>query len=302
MRTCLVPSPLRRPVALLLSLAAMVAGLVLPDATAARADTGHRRVSFTYMNITSYAGMEQRIAWRNLIASIQNAAGHHFGEGVYETQAETEALVSVRLYHQNTWVRLWIEPHNLYLRGYTNRYGTFMADDAFHLRNRLATYPQNPNPDQNVGFVYSGEGGGTLPFASDYPDLERVAQRTRQLMPLSYHALWDSFNQLAQSQNPWTADGRRATARSYLFFTQWISEAARLDDIYNDVAAFMGDPGWSRDGLSDQQVAWEQNWWNLSWFARESWLWGAVPPLHVGAIILWGWFDVPRRANMIKHI
>lgn len=296
-------TPVRRPLAILLALLAAVSGLLLPGAKPAGADTPFNRISFTYMEVESWGNADYAESYHALIASIRNAAAHRLRDDVFETQDERVSLMSVRLYSGNTWLRLWIEPHNLYLRGFTNIHGTFMAaDPEYNLRDTLAQFPTYPSNDQNTGFVYDPAGGGTLPFNSTYGSINRAADRDRADLPISAQSAWNYFYQLAYVQRPWEGNARRATASSYLFFTQFISEATRFDDIYYYMHAAVGDSNWRRDGMGENQIAMANNWARISDWAR-----AYLGPTHPGPLVIIGlhvinnWEQLRRVLNTAKH-
>ncbi|MFD5871123.1 ribosome-inactivating family protein [Streptomyces sp. NPDC060322] len=305
MRAQTLFKPLHRRLTVLLVLLAAVSGLLLPSASPASADTPRRQTSWTWMEVEGWGHADLRTAYRALIASIRNAAGHHLEDGMYVTQNEPEALISVRLYNGDNWVRLWIEPHNLYLRGFTNQHGTFSANDReYSLHTQLLTYGTHHSGDQNTGFQFNSLESQLLPFNSTYTSLENTGGTARHELHISAESMWNHFFQLAWVQNPGAAGHREATARSYLFFTQFLSEAVRFDDVSYYMEAAMGTYGWNRDGMGHNQIALEQNWGSISDWARNARTAVTNPaPLYIAGagITLYNWYNVLPILNVAKH-
>ncbi|SHH36902.1 ribosome-inactivating family protein [Streptomyces sp. 3214.6] len=297
--------PLRRSLTILLVLLAAISGLLQPCAKPASADTGGRQVGWTWMQIDSHGNADLARAYEALIISIRNAAGHELNDGVYVTQNERQSLISVLLYYGDTWLRLWIEPQNLYLRGFTNIHGTFVASDLpeYNLNEHLRTYGTHLSNDENTGFEYNANQGFSLPFDSTYGSINRAAGRDRASVPISAESMWNYFHQLAYVQEPWRDGHRQATALSYLFFTQFISEAVRFDDVFWYMRAAMGTSGWWRQGMSANQITLENNWGRISEWARDSLNSPTTPvPLIItGLATLYHWRDVIPVLNVAKH-
>ncbi|MFD5871125.1 ribosome-inactivating family protein [Streptomyces sp. NPDC060322] len=304
MRAQTLFNPLRRRLTVLLVMLAAVSGLLLPGAGPASADTPRRQTSWTWMHVESFGNPQNGQAYESLIHSIRDAAGHHLDDGVWVTQNEPEALISVRLYNGPTSLRLWIDPQTLTLRGFTNQYTTYRTNDTdYNLHQHLSTYGTHISNDENTGFTYDERLHGVLPFDSTYPSINGVADRDRASMPVSAGQLWDHFHQLAYARDVWAPGGREATAMSFQFFTQFLTEAVRFDDIYWYMRAAMTDSRWWRQGMGANQIALANNWGRISTWARNARTAVTSPaPLYIaGLATLYNWRDVIPVLNVAKH-
>lgn len=146
--------------------------------------------------------------------SLRQAAGHNYRNNVMITQdTDTtneldEGLIRLTLWRNGQQLILWLTPTDLYERGFTNNNGvTFQFNDTdYKLVNALN---QIPNSGIGVGHL-------TMSFGSNYNSMTQAAGRGRGEMPISWNDLTGSFDNLANTTNPYGAN-QQNVARSLMF-------------------------------------------------------------------------------------
>ena len=223
----------------------------------AKADVQPGTITYLYLNLPSsgQGSTALQSQYSSMILSLRNAAGHPYRNGVDITQLQhTTGLIRLRIYTGGVYVDLWYTPQDLYLRGFTNTYGyTYQFSDSdYNLLSALDILGDN-----------SGQGGSTLPFASDYNSLRQAAGRGRESTPFNYTSFWNSIFNLAYTTSP-TGSAQQNVARSLTLMIQMTSEAARFNDVYGVAqdAMFQG----SYSGLPAFQQYLENNWATISNF------------------------------------
>ncbi|MGK5640075.1 ribosome-inactivating family protein [Streptomyces sp. URMC 126] len=232
----------------------------LTTAGTAQARTEWRHMSHVYINLADEGASEhQQNDYSTFVQSLRNAAA---GYNTQETQLENVGIIQASLTapddrgarHQ---VRIWINPSNLYIWGFSNERGTtYQFNDingALAGRLRETTDPR-PDVDMNVQ---------TLNFGSNYNSLTGTAGRGREAMTISYNDIRASLVQLATVNNPNSGNERQNTARSLSLVIQMLSEAARFNDVEGTFRTAMGT--WEfQYGLPHQQQELENSWDSLS--------------------------------------
>ncbi|MER5784854.1 ribosome-inactivating family protein [Streptomyces mobaraensis] len=239
---------------------AMAVTGTLTTAGTAEARTEWRHMSHVYVDLADEGASDhQRDAYSAFIQSLRNAAAGYNGR---ETQLEDVGIIQASLTapddqgrrHQ---VRIWINPSNLYVWGFSNEHGTtFQFNDINGaLGGRLAE-TDTPRPDVNTNVQ-------TLNFGSNYNSLTGAAHRGREAMPISYNDIRASIVQLATVTTPSAGSQRENTARSLSLMVQMLPEAARFNDVEGTFRTAMGT--WTPQyGLPHQQQELENSWDSLS--------------------------------------
>ena len=90
------------------------------------------QIGHVWLNFGAVASQTQKSQYTAFIASLRQAVGYEFRNGVFATQNAGNELVRVDLTSpdgQTIW--LWITPNNLYVRGVTAANGvTYIFNDG----------------------------------------------------------------------------------------------------------------------------------------------------------------------------
>jgi len=262
-------------IAAMLALLAVAASWIGLGANTARADTQSGQVSHIYMNLRDQASGTAAGQYWTLLESLRNASGHYWrnGIGITQTYGEANTLIRMDLNLSDTEeLRLWFNPRNLYLLGFTNHNNDTYAFNDSNLGAIMANAALNGSgnllPPQ--GQIHN------LSFGSNYQSLSGAAGYGREAMPISLNDLWNSAWQLQYGGNS------SSTARSLMLMIQYTSEAARFWDVYGVMSDIMRNPGRFYDGLPLNQVELEQHWEQLSRLADDLWSGRPITPVYVG--------------------
>ncbi|MEW2290778.1 ribosome-inactivating family protein [Streptomyces sp. NPDC047841] len=240
----------------------------------AKADT-RLTVSHVWFDALEKPQYSAQARYRSFINSLRLAAGHGYRGNVDITQTDGADVglirVDVNMRPNGSGpaglLRLWISPGNLYLRGFTTASGvTYETADR-------GTF----NLQQTMNSLRNTQGGGLLPPANgeyrvlvhggSYPSLEAASPHARDTLDVSYNRLWNHLWQLAFVQDARVGAEAGATAESFLFMTQFLSEAARFNDVFGIMNDIVSSPNARYNGMPWLHRSLENNWRPLSNFA-----------------------------------
>lgn len=229
--------------------------------TQAKADTPSGHIGHVWLSLRGQddggTGETAESRYVGLLQSLVNAGGHSLGSGLSETQTAGNGNTLIRMdlnLPDGETLRLWFNPRNMYLLGFTNYYGDTWAFNDSNLSSIMNAAALN------------GDGGllpplgqiHTLYFGGNYQSLSGAAGYGRDAMPISYNDLWNSVWQLQFGGN--TA----STARSLMMMIQATSEAVRFWDVYGVMTDVVRNPASHYNGLPSAQIELEQHWEQLS--------------------------------------
>ncbi|MFF2387167.1 ribosome-inactivating family protein [Streptomyces sp. NPDC058108] len=239
----------------------------------AKADT-RGTVSHVWFDALQTPQYSAQARYRSFINSLRLAAGHGYRGNVDITQNDGAdvALIRVDVNMRPNGsgpaglLRLWVSPGNLYLRGFTTATGvTYETADR-------GTF----NLQQSMNALRNTQGGGLLPPANaeyrvlrhggSYGSLEAASPHARDTLDVSYNRLWNHLWQLAFVQDARTGAEAGATAESFLFMTQFLSESARFNDVFGIMNDIVSSPNARYNGMPWLQRSLENNWGPLSNF------------------------------------
>ncbi|MFJ5218849.1 ribosome-inactivating family protein [Streptomyces sp. NPDC088354] len=285
----------------------MAAAALAFAAGPAKADTPSGQISHVWLDISTGPSSNAVIQYSTFLASIRNAAGHSVG-GVYATQNAATSLVRADINVNGQSLRLWISPHNLYLRGFTNQAGvTFWfrpdSEENYNLPEVMENLSRTAGSSAvllpNLGTMQQ------LPYGADYND---VVSRTgnvngnpydRSQLDASFYGSFglnnSVYNLLYVNQN----DQYSSTmARSLLFLIQFTSEAARFNDVEGSFRGVMS--GTQRVGIPAAQQELEGHWRAISDSLNRAFANQGFPPVYVGPHVgtLYSATDATRYLRM----
>jgi hypothetical protein len=224
----------------------------------ADADIGQSGYTHCYMNVNETASPSQAHQYSDFIHSLRNAAGHDFRTDL-ETQGAESGIILVTLRAAGgPQLSLWINPHTLYVLGFTNMFGqTFIFNDnSVLLSNRIAAAP---GAEQIAGGGTFGETYYDLRMGGNYNSLEQRGVG-RDRLQINYNSFWNAIYNLAYA-DPDNLNGD--TARALMLMIQLTSEAARFNDVFGVGLDVMGN-GNAYNGLPVFQQYLENNWGQIS--------------------------------------
>jgi hypothetical protein len=281
-----------------LSLAVMT---IVTGTGAAKATVPNNGVGHVWLNLSSPSWTAQS-SYSSFITSLRQAAGQVYRNGVYQTQAPTNALIRVDVTTPDgKTVWLWITPDNLYVRGFTSQTnGTtyYFAD----YENGVPTFNMQTVFD-NIGnndLLPASRRTSILDFGSNYNSMSQAAGRGRESMQISFNDLTGSAENLATTGYPY-GQNQEAVARSMMFMIQYTSEAARFSDVYGVMSAIMLSWSGYYNGLPILQQYLENAWYAISQFGYGvSQNPNGTPPLNVqGVGTFYSFNDVMARLGIM---
>ncbi|MFE1996349.1 ribosome-inactivating family protein [Streptomyces parvulus] len=253
-------------VALLVATASLISGIG-PAKADTRGNVGH-----VWFDAVANPDQSAQVRYRSFIQSLRAAAGHQYRGGVSITQSDggdtVPALIRVDVNlppanGQAASLRLWLSPGNLYLRGFTTQNNETWSFNDYNLQATMNALRHTTGagllPPANARY-------GTLGHNSNYAQIEQWAQTNRDDLTFNYSNLWNSFFQLAYVTEPTSGATPRATARSLLFMTQFVSEATRFHDVFGVMNDIVSSRTASYRGIGVLQHSLENNWGPLSRF------------------------------------
>ncbi|WP_338703369.1 ribosome-inactivating family protein [Streptomyces sp. Q6] len=242
----------------------------------AKADTAEGRISHVWYNLYG-TGDTPASQYGGFISSLQNAAGHYWWNGIAATQTagRGDSLIRADLNFNGEELRLWFTPNNLYLRGFTNHNGDTwqFADADYNLGEVMENLSHGPDGGllPNLGQVQ------TLSYTSHYNDIVQATDGySRGNLPYSYSLLYNHAYQLQYG-----GDGS-STAASLLFMIQYTSEAVRFWDVYGVMVDIMRNGNTYYPALPLRQQELENDWSQLSNYARNLQAGRNPAPVYVG--------------------
>lgn len=267
----------------------------------ASAAVGQNQIRHVYMNLANQGSSSQRDQYQGLIDSLR-AASSQF-DGSYRgntriTQYSDQGLIrlSLNVSAGNTEASLWIDPSDLYVLGFSNRWGQTWQfnDNRVDLGARIAA----------SGYAINGA-VQTLFFGGAYTSLPASAGVTRGNFPHDYADVVGSVEQLANVTNPTggQANGsdQQWTARSLLLLIQFTSEAARFYDI-NGVFRTTMTGAFGGRGLTAYQQNLENAWSAASAYGYNLTNYGSAAPVTTTGGITWQqWSDVASRIAIMLY-
>jgi Ribosome inactivating protein len=258
------------------------------------------QIGHLWLNFGAVPSQTQGSQYVAFLASLRQAVGNNFRNGVLATQNAGNELVRVDLTSPDGHtIWLWFTPNNLYVRGVTAADGTtytFNDGDYFLWRDMVALGAGRAG--QNPLMPVSPQRFNTLNFGSNYNSLRQAAGRGRENMPISMNDLIGSVNQLATLQPGGV--NQEATARSLSFLIQFTSEAARFWDVAGVFTDVMTRPDSNYHGLPDLQQHIENSWDQITRYAYAVTQNPATPSLNViGVQRLNNFGDVQRRVAIL---
>ena len=258
------------------------------------------QIGHVWLNFGAVPSQTQASQYVAFLASLRQAVGNNFRNGVLATQNAGNELVRVDLTSPDGHtIWLWITPNNLYVRGVTAADGrtyTFNDNDYTLWQDMVALGAGRPG--QNPLMPASPQHFNTLNFGSNYNSLRQAAGRGRENMPISMNDLIGSVNQLATLQPG--AVNQEATARSLSFLIQFTSEAARFWDVAGVFTDVMTRPNSGYGGLPAVQQYIENSWDQITRYAYAVTQNPATPSLNViGVQRLNNFGDVQRRVAIL---
>ncbi|MFF4249369.1 ribosome-inactivating family protein [Streptomyces sp. NPDC001822] len=297
----------RKPVRLVSLFAALLIAAVslISGIGPAKADT-RGNVGHVWFDAVANPDQSAQARYRSFIESLRAAAGHTYRGSTSITQTDggdtVPALIRVDVNlppanGQAAHLRLWLSPGNLYLRGFTTQNNVTWSFNDFNLQATMNSLRNTSGggllPPANAQY-------GTLRHNSNYAQIENFAQTNRDALTFNYQGLWNSFFQLAYVDGPNNGTNPAATARSLLFMTQFVSEAARFHDVFgvmNDIASSRSA---TYHGIGDLQHSLENNWGPLSRFGVSITNGTSAAPVQVNATTrVTTWQDETRYVAML---
>jgi hypothetical protein len=272
----------------------------IAEAGPAKANTPPDRVSHAWLELTAPSNAA-RNQYSALINSLRAAAGHVWRDGIMQTQTNRNTLVRLDLNNGVDRLQLWISPDNLYLRGFTNRHGTFTFNDhdynlydeieGLRTTQNAGLLPSQPNPSHRWR---------TMNFGSNYIQLERAARLGRDHVAISFNEVLGAVRRLAGTTEM-TSNNRDAVAQALILMIQYTSEAARFNDVYRVMASIMENRDIRYSGMSPANRQLENSWDSLSGFALRLTNGTNPDPLNVPNVgVLHTFLDV-RRYLALAH-
>ncbi|MFE3267155.1 ribosome-inactivating family protein [Streptomyces sp. NPDC059215] len=285
------------------SLLATGATATLGAATAS-ASVGQNQINHVYMNLGESGSQSQQSQYQALIDSLRVAASNngasHYRGNSYISQYADQGLIRLSLHRDNPnrsepdEVSLWIDPTNLYVLGFTNRFNQTWQfnDNRINLAARLSA----------SGFNTSVQ---TLYFGGAYPSLTASAGVTLDHFSHNYGDILGSVTQLANVTNPTGGEGNGSnqqwTARSLIVLIQMTVESARLYDI-NGVfrTAMIGQ--YATVGITAFQENIEHGWGQASAYGQTVTGNPSAPNITTSGGVTWnGWNDVASRIAILNY-
>ena len=254
----------------------------LGGAGSASADTPSYWVSHIYMTMSGVGNSAQQGSYGQLVASLRNAAGHQWRNGIMIAQVPaSHALIRMDLSTPSgAVVQLWFTPDNLYLRGFTTASGATYSFNDFDLRGAMQPASGFGNSGMLPAAAWGQGAYYVLPFGSDYNSLTNAANQGRQNMTISYQGMWNTLYQLAYADQDQASN--QAIASDLMFMIQFTSESARFYDVFGVMNDIMGNGNQVYNGLPAAQQELENNWAQMTQYAI-SVSNGTYPaPLYVG--------------------
>jgi hypothetical protein len=247
------------PISLLRRVSIGILALLPLGASLAYADVSPGQVNFDpFLSLPQPDGLGHgsqtvQSSYATMIGSLRSAAAHSYRNGVMITQQQqTTGLIRVRFASGGNQVDIWITPQDLYVRGFTNQFGTTYQfnDQDYNLLSALDILGQAPQG-----------GGSTLAFGSNYNSITNAANRGRENTPFNYTSFFASFLNLATTTDPF-GDNQQNVARSLMVMIQMTSEAARFNDVFGVAHDSMGTGNYGGLPLFQQYL--ENNWGTIS--------------------------------------
>ncbi|MFJ8386600.1 ribosome-inactivating family protein [Streptomyces sp. NPDC094438] len=250
----------------------------LGGAVAASADpSGPQDMSNVNWTLPPYGTSSAGTAYSNMLASLRSAAGHIFRDDVEETATDPQGLVALNVTSARGNVTFYYTAADLYLRGYQAG-GNLTQFTDYNLQRRL----------NHQGSVW------TFPHDGSYPALVRDAGVNRTALTISTQSLNSAMVDLASND---TLPAARANA--LLRIIAATSEAARFNGIEVIHAVALNNASYSTH-LTDEAVAFENNWGTLSNFAHNITNDPTTPPVTVFGNLFTNWADVQRSVALIQ--
>lgn len=246
----------------------------------------------------SFAGSGQMNAYSNFLVQLRQAVGNQYRDSVGQTQTEDSGIVRVSMTDGFGGIYLYIEPRNLYLRGFStwgngNQNLYEFNDNEFNLRSRLEALGILPS-----GFVHG------LGFSSNYNSLVQTADRGRENMPISWGDLIGSWTNLA---NATPTGNEMFYARSLMFMIQLTSEAARFTDVEGVMRAITVNGGTRYAGLPMLQQRLENEWTAIGNFGYQVSQNPSASPLTIlinssSTMTFSSWQQVQQRLSILNTL
>ncbi|MFE3263604.1 ribosome-inactivating family protein [Streptomyces sp. NPDC059215] len=230
-------------------------------ATSASADTGKSQVSHVWLSLTQNGGATVREQYFAFLSSVRNAAGHSFRGDTSIAQSAAQGIIRVDVNIGGSGITFWVTPQDLYVVGFSNSSGnTFRfndLDDATVGRLTNAAHAQGFNGPVT-----------TLSYGGNYNSLSNAAERGRENTPISNNDIYNMIYPLAISRPDnvsLSTEGRNA-ARALILAIQFVSEAARFNDVAGVMGEALNNQAPRRAGLPAQLQHLENNWARISQF------------------------------------
>ncbi|MEU3247144.1 ribosome-inactivating family protein [Streptomyces sp. NPDC006875] len=255
----------------------------------AKADTPGGQISHLWIDISGGPSSNAVIQYSTFLASIRNAAGHGLGS-VYTTQNASTSLIRADINVNGNSLRLWISPHNLYLRGFTNE-----ANETYYFRPDSTEQYNLAEVMQNLSHT-AGSGTGLLPplgsmhqlpYGGDYNDLLSYTGKVnnnpydRSQMDESFYGSYGLNNSVWNLLYVNSGDIYGSTmARSLLFMIQYTSEASRFNDVEGGMRGVMA--GTQNVGIPAAQQELENHWRAISQSLNQAYANQGFSPVYVG--------------------
>lgn len=261
------------------------------------ADTPRGHLTWVNFRLGDTASDANRISYSSFLGSLRNAAGHldpNPNVGMRTQNAgipfTSNGLIMLNLSTPNdqggvNTARVWVNPSNLYVWGFSNQAGTTWSFSD-HTPSLTQGLMESPVRGSSTTILPSdiNRNAISLGYAGGYTALSQVAQRSVTDIQVGFFDMRASIQRLATVTAPTGAEQRTLVARALQTIIQSTVEASRLNDVEGIWRTAM--TGYSQAPTPLRQHELETHWQDISRFlyARVNGSTGTLTIPNVGTL------------------